>query len=174
MIPIKKFNYITGDASSITYGVNRIVDFLELEGRNVLLICREKNYSSTGINYLVNNKKEFTDTQSFRDIIEDKGNLFRVDLIVLDFWNLSVSTIIEYLKILENLSVEFIILAKEYHYKSSDDVCDYHISQESGMRLHSNEFIITDKISGWSSNLSELKKSYIRDKKIEEIFNKPK
>ena len=38
--------------------------------------------------------------------------------------------------------------------------------------LHINEYLITDKISGWSSNLSGLTKSYIRDKKIDQLFNK--
>ncbi len=174
MIQIKKYNYITGDTTAVSFGVSKIIDFLELDGRNILLICKQRgNSNSTGLNYLYHNKKEFTDFQSYKDIFTD-GNLFRVDTLVLDLWNLNVSSIIDYLDVVKNLNVDFIILAKEYHYRSFDDVSDYHITQESGLKLHSNEFIITDKISGWTSNLSDLKKSYIRDKKIEEIFNKRK
>ena len=40
------------------------------------------------------------------------------------------------------------------------------------MKISLYGHLITDKISGWSSNLSGLTKSYIRDKKIDQLFNK--
>ncbi len=116
-------------------------------------------------------KIEFHNLNHFEELLSNKGKLFRVDLLVFDFWHLNVSSIIEYKSFIDKLNIDYIILAKEYHYKSSDDVNDFHIKIES-KELHINEYLITDKISGWSSNLSGLTKSYIRDKKIDQLFNK--
>jgi hypothetical protein len=100
--------------------------------------------------------------------------LFRVDLLIFDFWGLSVSTIIEYREIIDKLNIDYIIVAKEYHYKMSDDVGDYHVKHEIKNNHIENNYYITDKISGWTSDLTELSKSWIRDKKIDQIFNKDK
>jgi hypothetical protein len=172
MIQIKKCNYITGNPSDVSYAVNKIIDFLEIEGRNPVLFCKPKRSSSgSTLKYLMNNKIEFDNLVQFEELISDKGNLFRVDLLIFDFWHLNVSSIIEYKSYIDKLGIDYIILAKEYHYKSSDDVNDFHIKVES-RESYKTEYLLTDKISGWSSNLSGLTKSYIRDKKIDELFNK--
>ena len=116
-------------------------------------------------------KINFNNIEDFTVVLNNKGNLFRVDLLVFDFWHLSVSSIIEYKQVIDKLNIDYIILAKEYHYKSSEDVNDYHVKIESRELYHS-EYSITDKISGWTSNLENLSKSYIRNKKIDDIFNK--
>ena len=172
MIQVKRCNYITGNPSDVSYAVNRIVNFLEMEGRNPVLFCKPKKSSSgSTIKYLMDPKIEFDNLNHFEELLSDKGKLFRVDLLVFDFWHLNVSSIIEYKSLIDKLNIDYIILAKEYHYKSSDDVNDFHIKIES-RELHVNEYLITDKISGWSSSLSGLTKSYIRDKKIGQLFNK--
>ena len=114
---------------------------------------------------------DLKDLNHFEELLFNKGKLFRVDLLVFDFWHLNVSSIIEYKSLIDKLDIDYIILAKEYHYKSSDDVNDYHVKIESRELYHS-EYSITDKISGWTSNLENLSKSYIRNKKIDDIFNK--
>ena len=172
MIQVKRCNYITGNPSDVSFAVNKIVNFLEMEGRNPVLFCKPKRSSSgSTIKYLMDPKIEFHNLNHFEELLSNKGKLFRVDLLVFDFWHLNVSSIIEYKSFIDKLDIDYIILAKEYHYKSSDDVNDFHIKIES-KELHINEYIITDKISGWSSNLSGLTKSYIRDKKIDQLFNK--
>ena len=172
MIQVKRCNYITGNPSDVSYAVNKIVNFLEMEGRNPVLFCKPKRSSSgSTIKYLMDPKIEFHNLNHFEELLSNKGKLFRVDLLVFDFWHLNVSSIIEYKSFIDKLNIDYIILAKEYHYKSSDDVNDFHIKIES-KELHINEYLITDKISGWSSNLSGLTKSYIRDKKIDQLFNK--
>jgi len=172
MIQIKRCNYITGNPSDVSFAVNKIVNFLEMEGRNSVLFCKPKRSSSgSTIKYLMDPKIEFHNLNHFEELLSNKGKLFRVDLLVFDFWHLNVSSIIEYKSFIDKLNIDYIILAKEYHYKSSDDVNDFHIKIES-KELHINEYLITDKISGWSSNLSGLTKSYIRDKKIDQLFNK--
>jgi hypothetical protein len=173
MIEIKRCNYITGNPSDVSYAVKKIVDFLDMEGRNPVLFCKPRNSNSvaTNLKYLIDPKIEFNSLDELTELLNDKGNLFRVDLLVFDFWHLNVSSIIEYKQIIDKLNIDYIILAKEYHYKSSEDVNDYHVKIESTENYHS-EYLITDKISGWSSNLQNLSKSYIRNKKIDDIFNK--
>lgn len=167
MIQIKKCNYITGNSSDVSYAIKKIIDFLEMEGRNVFLFCSK----SSTLKYLIDPKMEFNNIEHFKELINNKSNLFRVDLILFDFWNLNVSSIIEYKEIIDKINIDYIILAKEYHYKLSEDINDYHVKIESGKDYH-NEYLITDKISGWTSNLENLTKSYIRNKKIDDIFNK--
>jgi hypothetical protein len=168
MIEVKRCNYITGNPSDVSYAVKKIVDFLEIEGRNPLLLYKP---SESNIKYFLSTKIEFNNLNQFIEVIHDKSKLFRVDLLIFDFWHLSVSSIIEYKSHIDNLGIDYIILAKEYHYKSSDDVNDFHVKSER-KESFSNEYWITDKISGWTSDLSGLTKSYIRNKKIDDIFNK--
>jgi len=174
MIQIKRCNYITGNSVDVTYAVKKIVDFLEMEGRNPILFCRPKSSGSNGtiLTYMMEPKIDFNNIDDFTKSINDKGNLFRVDLMIFDFWHLSVSSIIEYKKVIDKIGIDYIILAKEYHYKTSDDVNDYHVKFESRDNRHHTEYSITDKISGWTSNLENLSKSYIRNKKIDDLFNK--
>lgn len=173
MIQIKRCNYITGNPSDVSYAVKKIIDFLDMEGRNPVLFCKPRNSNSdaTTLKYLMGPKIEFNNIEDFKEILADKGNLFRVDLLLFDFWHLNVSSIIEYKQIIEKLNIDYIILAKEYHYKSSEDVNDYHVKIES-KENYNNKYSITDKISGWTSSLENLSKSYIRNKKIDDIFNK--
>jgi hypothetical protein len=173
MIEIKRCNYITGNPSDVSYAVKKIVDFLDMEGKNPVLFCkpRSSNSTATTLKYLMEPKINFNNIEDFTEVLNNKGNLFRVDLLVFDFWHLSVSSIIEYKQVIDKLNIDYIILAKEYHYKSSEDVNDYHVKIESRELYHS-EYSITDKISGWTSNLENLSKSYIRNKKIDDIFNK--
>jgi hypothetical protein len=180
MITIKRCNYITGDLSDIGSGVSQIVKFLELSGRNYLLISNGKPKTSiktTSLYSYLQNQYTYNDLDEFKDILNDKSKLFRVDLLVFDFWNLSRVSIMEYKKVIDNLNIDHIIVAKEYHYKSSDDVTDYHIRRElkfDWVNSSTNDFksyiIVTDNINKWTSNLDDLMKSYIRDKKIDNLF----
>jgi hypothetical protein len=74
-----------------------------------------------------------------------------------------------YIKELENLSQKFIIVAKEFHYKTTDDVNDFHIRSEY-KEQYKTDIWVTDKINNTTATVDSLKKSYIRDKKIEHLF----
>jgi hypothetical protein len=171
MIPIKKCNFITGQKNDIIIGSNLIINFLELNGRNYLLLTND--FSST----LLSNKYIFNNLSEFKEIINNKSKLFRIDLLVFDFMNLSMSDVIEYKKEIDKLDITHIILAKQYYYKSSDDITDYHIRTEFEFDKNkiSSDFksriIITDNINKWSSDLENLIKSYIRSVKIDNLFN---
>ena len=94
MISLKKCNYFTGSASHVANAVSKIVKFLELDGYNHLLITPPKSSGSketnTGIFRDLPGYLEFRSYDDFERLISDKGNLFRINLIVFDFWCLSL------------------------------------------------------------------------------------
>jgi hypothetical protein len=174
MIDIKKYNYFTGDKSSVGWGVSDIVKFLDLIGYNYILFTPPKPYESSKIHDLclyhyLDNKIEFNNIDEFKEKISNKSNLFRVDLIVFDFWSKKKMNWQPYLKEIENLSQNFIIVAKEFHYKSTDDVNDF-LLQVEYKDLHKSENWITDRINNSTATLDSLKKTYIRDKKLQNLF----
>ena len=172
MIPLKKCNYITGDTKSVSYALTNILKFLEDDGLNPLLFCKPKRtaVNSTSLAYFIDNKIEFENIEEFKKKILDDGNLFRANLLIFDFWHLSFSSILEYKSLIDKVGIDHVILAKEFHYKTGDDINEYHIKVES--KDGSSKYWITDKISGWTSDLYLLSKSYIREKKIDEVINK--
>jgi len=174
MVDLKKYNYFTGDKSSVAYGVSDIVNFLDLAGHNYVLFSPPKPSESNKIHDLclyhhLSNKIEFNNLDDFKNKISEKSNLFRVDLIVFDFWSRGKMNWSSYLEVIKDLPQNFIIVAKEFHYKTSDDVNEFHLRQEY-KELYKSETWITDKISGQSTTIESMKKAYIRDKKLEHLF----
>ena len=76
MIQIKRCNYITGGPSDVSYAVKKIIDFLEMEGRNTVLFCKPRSSNSAGttLKYLIEPKIEFNNLDDFTKLINDKGN----------------------------------------------------------------------------------------------------
>jgi hypothetical protein len=174
MIDLKKYNYFTGDVSSVASGVSSIVNFLDLAGYNYILFTPPKPSESNKIHDLclyhyLNNKIEFDNIDDFKESILDKSNLFRVDLIVFDFWSKRKMNWGSYLEVIKDLPQNFIIVSKEFQYKSSDDVNDF-LLQTEYKELHKSDIWLTDRINGSTATIDSLKKSYIRDKKIEHLF----
>lgn len=169
MIPIKRCNFITGDTRSVSYGLNQILNFLEMEGRNIIIFSPDSKTFQQTLTYFFNNRKSYSGFEDLKSKILEPGNLWRVDLVVLDIWHLRKLEI-EYLTLIKSLEIDFLIISRNYHYSSSEDVCDYHISIESGIHFNMDKFIITDKINGWKSDIDSLQKSYIRDIKIDKLF----
>lgn len=176
MVNLKRCNYFTGELNDIGFAVKRIVDFFENDGRNYLLITppktntiEKKQGANTSLKYLLSNQFTFQNLDEFSKIFENKSNLFRVDLLVFDFTHLSKWQITEYKSIIDKLNIDHIIAAKEYYYKSDEDINDFHVRNEY-KDLRKSEYFLTDKINKWSANLSELELSYVRDIKIKNIF----
>ena len=174
MIDLRKYNYFTGDVSSVASGVSSIVKFLDLAGYNYILFTPPKPSESNKIHDLclyhhLSNKIEFDNIDDFKEKILNKSNLFRVDLIVFDFWSKRKMNWSSYLEVIKDLPQNFIIVSKEFQYKSTDDVNDFLLQQEY-KDLHKSENWITDRINGTTATIDSLKKAYIRDKKIEHLF----
>jgi hypothetical protein len=185
MIELKRCNYFTGDIACVSSAVSSIVKFLEVDGRNPILFTPPKPTSSKGnitnLIYYITPQITFNDFEDFKTKIEDPANRFRVNLMIFDFWNLGRSFISKYKELIDELNIDYIIVAKEYIYKESDDVADFHVKTEykdlsfSGTYTHTpnkSEIWVTNKIDNWTATLDSLKTGYIRDKKIDNLFNK--
>jgi hypothetical protein len=178
MVSLKKYNYFTGEISCVARGVSDIVNFFDLAGSNYILITPPKPQSSNKIHDLclfhyLNNKLIISSFDDFVDKITNSSNFFRVDIIVIDMWSINKSLIWKYLEKIEKLNLPIIIVAKEFHYKSNDDVNEFHIRTEY-KEMYKSEVWINDKINNTSSTTESLKLAYIRDKKLEYLFEKKK
>lgn len=175
MIRLKRQNYFTGDIFSVCIAVDSIVKFLEVDGINPLLFTPPKPSGKNGLEitnliYHINPQIVWNDYEDFASKIEDRSNLFRANLLVFDFWGLNRSMISKYQKPIQNLDIDYIIVAKEYIYKSTDDVADFHVRSEYRDHMEFGVWL-TNKIDGWCAELSSLETGYIRDRKIDDIFN---
>lgn len=174
MVDLKKYNYFTGDISEVATGVSQIVNFFDLAGRNYVLFTPNKPSSSSKYHDLclyhyLDNKIEFKDFDEFSEKINNSSNLFRVDLLVFDFWNISKNNLWMYISEISKSKLDSIIVAREFQYKTGDDVNDFHIRKEY-KDLQKSEIWINDKVKNVTTTLDSLKKSYIRDKKLEYLF----
>lgn len=169
MIDFKKENYIYGDSESLSYGVHQILDFFDLIGKNILFLYK-KSYNNN-LRYFVNfNKIEFTDYDSFLNVLEDKGNLFRVNLVVLDIFNqINTFDVNNYIKILKENNIDFIVITKKEFpiFNNSNSS----ITKLRRSHLNQNEVVITNIKKDETYLLKDYKKSYIRNIKIEQLLN---
>ena len=175
MVDLKKYNYFTGDISEVGSGVGQIVNFFDLAGRNYVLFTPHKPSSSSKYHdiclyHYLNNKIEFSNFDDFFQKINDKSNLFRVDLIVFDFWSISKNNMWQFISEIDKLKIDAVIVAKEFHYKTGDDVNEFHIRKEY-KDLHKVDTWITDKINNSTATIESLKLAYIRDKKLQHLFD---
>ena len=186
MIELKRCNYFTGDITCVSSAVSSIVKFLEVDGRNPILFTPPKPIGSkskniTNLIYYISPYITWNDFEDFKCKIEDPANRFRVNLMIFDFWTLGRVEISRYKELIDELGIDYIIVAKEYIYKESDNVADFHVKSEykdlsptssSGYMATRSEIWLTNKIDNWTATLDSLKTGYIRDKKIDDIFNK--
>jgi hypothetical protein len=176
VIEIKRCNYITGDINSVSHGLSRIIDFLETSGRNPIFLSKPKSTSSSNLLSFFSrvSKIEFNDKQEFENILINKSNLFRVDLLVVDLWHLhTVNSVIDYKELLDRTGIDYIIISNKYHYIDGDDTRVYKIDKEtspSGNYSSDYKYTVTEQIAGWKSSLDDLVVSYKRDKKIDDIL----
>jgi hypothetical protein len=183
MIILRKCNFFTGTPNNVSNVVSKIVKFLELDGYNHLLITPPnstgKKDTNTGICRNLPGYLEFRSFDDFENLISDKSNLFRINLLIFDFWYLSKEQIRRYRYLIDKLDIKYIILSKEFEYKESEDISDYHVEVKYSDFTNSttrvgdfkSDIFLTDKKNGWKSTLDSLKTSYIRDKKIDSLFD---
>jgi len=183
MITLRKCNFFTGTANNVSNAVSKIVKFLELDGYNHLLITPPNSSGSkdtnTGINRSLPGYLEFKTFDDLEKLISDSSNLFRINLLIFDFWYSSKEEIRRFRYLIDKLDIKYIILAKEFEYKESEDVSDYHVEVKYSDSINftslsgsfKSEIFLSDEKNGWKSTLDSLKTSYIRDKKIDSLFD---
>lgn len=188
MISLSQTNYFTGEVGSVSAAVSRIVRFLEIEGINPIFLTPAvsqlaSNAKTIGKSCAIVPRVEFAGIADFDHKLADRGLMFRCNLIVADLWHLDRTGVGNYRKMLAETGIKHIIMAREYRYSESEDVSDFHIvvkyeslgagqgispgSMQLGFK---SETTITEKRHNWKSTLEELKKSYIRDRRIDGIL----
>jgi len=177
MINLKNINYFNGNTSDLRDGLTQIVKFMELDGLNSLLISPLNKYISD-INCIqlqqsIDNYITYSTFEEFEEILDNKSNIFRVDLLIFDLYYESKVLIDSYIDIIKKLNIKHIlIICNEYYYKKSDCINDFTIIREYDNVKSKYVTYLTDNINKWTSSIESLKISYIRDKKIDIIIDK--
>lgn len=176
MIELKRVNFISGEKNAISYGLSRILDFLDLTGRNIIFLSKPKNDVKTSLKYIVNfNRREFNNHADFADLVTSKSILFRVDLIIVDLWGESVDSVITYKEMLDKTGMDFIIVSDKYHYIIGDsDVTVNRLEQDTSSDFKKMKFetkyFIKNELTNEKYSFDDYRLSYIRDKKIDDLF----
>ena len=158
--------------------VSEVMDFFDLEGKNVLYITDSKVADTQMFQYLKCNKVTFTGAD-YKEVI--KSNLFNVDIILVTSTSWMLLPVKEYI---DKLKITGIYIQSPQsntpNYKPSkiefDNIYEMYV-KDSGPRSI-NEILsdkdrnmIKDIKNGWELSTSELKVKYIRDKKIGNILD---
>lgn len=179
MIELRKINYISGDDQSISFGLSKVVDFLEMDGRNPILLSKplSSNLDSSTLRYLAGCSQFYYISYNDFNKLLTKSNLFRVDLIIVDLLHLKSHQLDNYIKLLNTLNIDYIIISNDYKYIQSENILEYFFEIET-INNHGNPLMfdslywITSKTDGWRINIDDLITTYIRDKKISGIIDK--
>lgn len=158
--------------------VSEVIDFLDLEGKNVLYITDSKVEDTRMFQYLKCNKVTFTGAD-YKEVIE--SNLFNVDIILVTSTSWMLLPVKEYI---DKLKITGIYIqspqSNSPDYKPSkiefDNIYEMYV-KDSGPRsineilFDKDRNMIKDIKNGWELSTSELKVKYIRDKKIGNILD---
>lgn len=172
MIELKRCNYITGEATSVSFGISKIIDFFENSGKTPLFLYKKES----NFQHLIHTSRiEFKNQPDFEAIITDKSNLFRVDLLIVDLWFLSnVSKVLDYKKILDSIGIDYIIITNKYHYIEGDlNVNIYKLETEytdSNNWRFDTKYWISDLLGNSRSTMDDFVLAFKRNKKIDDIF----
>ena len=158
--------------------VSEVMDFFDLEGKNVLYITDSKVEDTRLFQFLRCNKVTFTGSD-YKEVIN--SNLYNVDIILVTSTSWMLLPVKEYI---DKLKVTGIYIQSPQpnspDYKPSkidfDNIYEMYV-KDSGPRtindilLDKNRNIVKDIKNDWELSTSELKVKYIRDKKIGDILD---
>lgn len=172
MVELKSKNlFYLGDANGV-YVASKVIDFLDLIGKNIIFLYDEK----TTLSSIMRIKKvKFTKSNLIEEL---KNNLFRVDIIVIETNDMK-----SYNDIRKFTNLPLIYITNKMYIHSDFD-CAYRLYKEkwvvSGTNIPSSiqisnldkleEYLVEDLKNGWNSNLKNLKVQYIRDKNLRDLL----
>jgi len=158
--------------------VSEVMDFFDLEGKNVLYITDSKVADTQMFQYLKCNKISFTGAD-YKEVI--KSNLFNVDIILVTSTSWMLLPVKEYI---DKLKITGIYIQSPQsntpNYKPSkiefDNIYEMYVKDSGPRSIYEilsdkDRNMIKDIKNGWELSTSELKIKYIRDKKIGNILD---
>ena len=151
MLSIGKNNLFISDGEGIKsyISINRVLDFYDADGKNVILI--HEKYST--LFTIFKSRMIQRQTENPLDYLTS-SNLFNIDLVVIEY-DIDISNIIA-------LEIPFIIVTtseKGFNFRNYDSV----------YKFESDELI--DYKTKERYNLKDYYKSLVRDRKIGDLFN---
>lgn len=163
MLEIRKTNIISGNERDVDYGLIKILNFLELIGKNIIVL----NCHDSKISIYYNNKKEFKNFTEFKELVDESGNLFRINLIVLNIWNKNIDTVLKYKSVLDEVGIDYILVSNTYKYENKNkDLTVSIIERENG------KFYLNNRLTNERYSFSNYIIQYKRELKLRKFFQK--
>lgn len=171
MLDIKNDNlFISGSLSahSSSYGILKVLNHYDLEGTNVLMLCKNNGDTTLRMTHHI-----IYNMSNLKEIIETK--LFRIDLIAIESDVDILSKIRKYTKlpviILSNSSKSFNL--KKYERVYSFESILTEAGNYKGLKGIRYKYSVKDVLlDGEYCDLNDIKTSRIRDIKIDSLFKK--
>ena len=179
MLDLKKYNWIRAVKGTGNFAISAllrdVLPFLEMEGYTAITFIPQ--YNNCSLAHFIDNYKIFKSREHLEELISDKGNFFRVNLIVLDLYFCeNIDQVNSYLRMFGEFDCQFIILMGDSVPVNRGDSTYYGVKYVSdiGSNIHNiinlgerrSNVVVTDLWEGWESSLEDLKKAWVRDKKI--------
>lgn len=178
MLDLKRFNYFSGEESAVGKAVHQICQMQELVG-NMSILFHPRKGSEIGLHHSLQPAHYYQNNTELSNMLADKGLLFRADIIVIDAWKMKAESLDRLLEQVKNINSYFIIMSQSYHIISdNENITEYTVQSNiihgkrniNGFSLPLREILINSKTDGWSATTEELKASFIRDKRLDDLL----
>jgi hypothetical protein len=175
MIDLGKKNIITFQDSAI-YGICHIFDFVDLSGTNFLFVGLNKE--STLSKLMKCNK---IITNNYNIISDLKPNLFRVDHLIIECGVLYDSERNEKkIRELTDIPITYVIDIKNCSMMPDPSNFDNYYQLKMGkspvigfppqLSDLDKAYIVCDVKNNWEASINDIRISYVRDKKLDDLF----
>lgn len=179
MIDLKKFNYFSGEESAVGKAVYQICQMHELAG-NMSILFHSRNGSEIGLHHSMQPAHTYRTDAELSGMLHDAGLLFRADIVVIDAWKMKSERLYSVIGQLKDFAPNFIIMSESYHViKNSENVAEYTVQSNilhskqrnvAGISMPIRETLIMSKTENWSATTDELKASFVRDKRLDDLL----
>jgi hypothetical protein len=179
MIDLKHFNYFSGEESAVGKAVYQICQMQELAG-NMAILFHSRNGGEIGLHHSLQPAHTYRTYVDLSTMLADEGLLFRADIVVIDAWKMKSDQIDQIVGQVKNMKICLIIMAQSYHVVvNNENVSEYTVHSNlvegkyksyQGIQIPIRDILIKSKTDGWSATTDDLKASFIRDKRLDDLL----
>ena len=178
MIDLRRINYFTGEQAAVGKAVHQICGMHELAG-SMSILFHPRNMSDTGLHHSMQPAHAYRTEADLATMLSDKGLLFRADIIVIDAWEMKSAALDRIVEKARCLDASLVIMAKSYHVVAGDGVAEYTAESNiaegkqrivMGFSVPLKETRIKSKTENWSATTEELKASFVRDRRLDDLL----